>query len=192
MTKQATLSTNLLEEAIKAHWGTRCAQPAGEPGCPICDAWAEFDALVGECAKEPSGLSLEQLTATNTAWYSSNDEEILHGGPYDTREEAEAEAEGSEHRLITQATKGPIRVSYYFDGDSFFEAAEECLYDMGNENGDPILDFTAEVNADLQTRVRIAIDEWQVAHQLSPMPWRFSSSDEPVIAAWVKDEDSEE
>ena len=32
---------NLIEEAIREHWGERC--PDFEPGCPCCRAWAEFD-----------------------------------------------------------------------------------------------------------------------------------------------------
>lgn len=128
--------------------------------------------------------SLAELTAPVTAWYSSNDQDIWHGGPYDSREEAEAEAEGSEHHLIMQATKHPILVSDYFDLEGFFEAAEECLYDQCDDDGSPLLDFKAEVQADLKKRVCAAIDEWQVAHQLSPMPWRFSGSDKPETAAW--------
>lgn len=131
--------------------------------------------------------TIEQLTAPHTAWYSSNDEENWQGGPYDTREEAEAEAKGSEHRLIMQATKGQIRVSRFFDQGNFFEQAEESLYDICNEDGDPILDFTPEVNLDLQARVRAAIDAWQVAHQLSPQGWRFDSCGDVEIAAWAKE-----
>lgn len=37
---------NKITEAITAHWGERC--PDNEPGCPCCDAWAEFDALTGQ------------------------------------------------------------------------------------------------------------------------------------------------
>lgn len=131
--------------------------------------------------------TIEQLTAPHTAWYSSNDEENWQGGPYDTREEAEAEAKASEHRLIMQATKGQIRVSRFFDQGNFFEQAEESLYDICNEDGDPILDFTPEVNLDLQARVRAAIDAWQVAHQLSPQGWRFDSCGDVEIAAWAKE-----
>lgn len=131
--------------------------------------------------------TIDQLTAPHTAWYSSNDEENWQGGPYSTREEAEAEAEGNEHRLIMQATKGPIRVSRFFDQGGFLEQAEESLYDICNENGDPILDFTPEVNLDLQARVRAAIDSWQVAHQLSPQGWCFDSCEAHEIAAWAKE-----
>lgn len=129
--------------------------------------------------------TIEELTEADTSWYSSNDEVVWHGGPYATREEAEACAKDEEHRLITLATKRAIRVSHFFDQGSFFEAADERLYDLSNEDGDPILDFATAVNLDLQERVRAAIDEWQVAHQLAPAQWRFDSCDEPKLAAWV-------
>ena len=132
--------------------------------------------------------TLSELTATQAHWYSSNDEECWAGGPYDTREEAEVEAKANEHRLIVQATKTPIRVSCFFDQADFIEQAEEGLYDIANEDGDPILDFTPEVNLDLQARVRAEIDEWQVAHQLSPVGWRFDTSGDIEIAAWAKSE----
>jgi len=41
--KLAVKTTGAIEEALVEHWGSRCAEP--EPGCPVCDAWAEFDAL---------------------------------------------------------------------------------------------------------------------------------------------------
>lgn len=33
--------TDQIKEAITAHWGERCKEH--ETGCPVCDAWAEFD-----------------------------------------------------------------------------------------------------------------------------------------------------
>lgn len=35
--------TDLVREAITEWFGPRC--PDTEPGCPVCDVWAEFDAL---------------------------------------------------------------------------------------------------------------------------------------------------
>lgn len=35
--------SNLIEEAIREHWGERC--PDFDPGCPCCRAWADFDQL---------------------------------------------------------------------------------------------------------------------------------------------------
>ena len=33
-----------IEEALTEHWGEKC--PDYEPGCPTCDAWHQFDAIV--------------------------------------------------------------------------------------------------------------------------------------------------
>lgn len=129
--------------------------------------------------------TIEQLTAPTTAWYSSNDEENWYGGPYKTRDEAEDEAELAEHRLIMRAKKRPIRVSEFFDVESFFELVEERNEDFINDDGYPILDFLPAVNMDLQCRVKKAIDEWQVEHQLAPEAWPFDSSDTPEEAAWA-------
>ena len=35
---------NLIEQAMTAHWGERCDDY--EQGCPVCDAWREYDNLV--------------------------------------------------------------------------------------------------------------------------------------------------
>lgn len=35
---------NLVEQAITGHWGERCDDY--EQGCPVCDAWREYDNLV--------------------------------------------------------------------------------------------------------------------------------------------------
>ncbi|WP_295045153.1 hypothetical protein [uncultured Paracoccus sp.] len=131
--------------------------------------------------------TIEELTASHTAWYSSNDQDIWSGGPYDTREEAEAEAAGSEHRLIVQATKPPIRLSRYFTHGEFLEGVDDALCDYHDPDGCPATDFAPAVNMDLQARVCAAIDEWQVAHQLAPCTWAFTGFGAVETAAWVKD-----
>lgn len=137
--------------------------------------------------------TIEQLTAKLNAWYSSNDEEVWHGGPYASEEEAEAGAKSEEHRLIAKATKGYIRLSEHFHVANFLmETEEHRLCDMASEDGDPILDFTTEQQADLQVRIRTAIDEWQVAHQLTITPWVFSGCDEPKAAIWTTEEPADE
>ena len=35
---------NLVEQAMTAHWGEKCDEY--EQGCPVCDAWREYDNLV--------------------------------------------------------------------------------------------------------------------------------------------------
>jgi len=47
-----TDATDYIAEAITAHWGERCAEPItpdpddpNDPGCAVCNAWAQYDAL---------------------------------------------------------------------------------------------------------------------------------------------------
>jgi len=35
---------NLIEQAMTAHWGEKCDDY--EEGCPVCDAWREYENLV--------------------------------------------------------------------------------------------------------------------------------------------------
>ena len=35
---------NLIEQAITGHWGEKC--DSYEQGCPVCDAWREYENLV--------------------------------------------------------------------------------------------------------------------------------------------------
>jgi hypothetical protein len=41
--------TDKIKEAITEYWGERC--PDVYPGCPCCDAWAEYDALSARLAE---------------------------------------------------------------------------------------------------------------------------------------------
>ncbi len=43
---------NLVEQAITEHWGEKC--DSYERGCPVCDAWREYEDLVvyGEILKK--------------------------------------------------------------------------------------------------------------------------------------------
>lgn len=36
-----------IKKAIKAHWGKRC-KGEQQGGCPVCEAWAEYDSLRGK------------------------------------------------------------------------------------------------------------------------------------------------
>jgi hypothetical protein len=47
-----------VEEAITHHWGERCDDY--EEGCPVCDAWHEYDALPNH---ERKPLTDEQIDA---------------------------------------------------------------------------------------------------------------------------------
>ena len=50
---------NKIEEAIEGQWGERC--PDYEEGCPVCEAWREYDNLVMD-NKLSNKLFLEELT----------------------------------------------------------------------------------------------------------------------------------
>jgi hypothetical protein len=39
-----TVKTNMIKEAIAAHWGEKCADYV--KGCPCCDAWRQFEKLM--------------------------------------------------------------------------------------------------------------------------------------------------
>lgn len=43
---------NRIEEAMTAHWGERCDDY--EQGCPVCDAWREYDNLLTDIRVEAS------------------------------------------------------------------------------------------------------------------------------------------
>lgn len=45
---------NFIAEAITDYFGPRC--PDTEPGCPCCDAWAQYDGLRGEYNKDAAAL----------------------------------------------------------------------------------------------------------------------------------------
>jgi hypothetical protein len=38
------VNNNAIAEAIEFYWGERC--PDHEAGCPICEAWKQYDLLV--------------------------------------------------------------------------------------------------------------------------------------------------
>lgn len=108
-------------------------------------------------------------------WYVGHSEDYFTGGPYDTRDEAVYIAkEEFEGGWILEAHKRPVKLSAYFDEDQFLEHAGERSYDLSGEDGEPIFDVTDAQAHDLVTRVRAAIDQWQLDHGLVFMPWVFS------------------
>ena len=56
---------NLVEEAITAHWGEKC--DSYEQGCPVCDAWREYENLVtygetlNKVAQVDNNMFIEEL-----------------------------------------------------------------------------------------------------------------------------------
>ena len=51
---------NLVEEALTQHWGKPCTDY--EQGCPVCDAWREYENLVTYGASAPRNLMVEEMT----------------------------------------------------------------------------------------------------------------------------------
>ena len=113
------------------------------------------------------------MTDENWKWYSGSDDETFTNGPFDFRDDA-IEALDGYGGYVIEARKDDLRLSSHFSADDFIEAAEEAVYDMANEDGDPIFDVPSDKQADLQLRVRAAIDAWQDAHGLMFVPWLFS------------------
>jgi hypothetical protein len=115
-------------------------------------------------------------------WFSGSNEEEFSDGPFDTREQAIAALDGYAG-FVMLARKVPLRLSGYFDADRFLEGAEDSAYDMANsaydmanEDGDPVFDISSDQQADLEARVRAAIEAWQYAHNLTFMPWAFNGT----------------
>jgi hypothetical protein len=108
-------------------------------------------------------------------WYAGSNEETFEHGPFDTREQAIAELDGYGGYVI-MARKVQLKLSQYFDAATFLENAEDDAYDMANEDGDPIFDMTSDQQADLQARVRAAIEGWQYAQGLTFIPWGFNGT----------------
>ena len=52
-----------VEEAITHHWGERCDDH--EEGCPVCDAWHEYDALLNHKRKPLTENEIKHL------WYEA-------------------------------------------------------------------------------------------------------------------------
>lgn len=115
------------------------------------------------------------MTYQEWKWYAGSNEEEFQHGPFDTREQAIAELDGYGGYIVL-ARKVPVRLSGYFDADTFLENAEDSAYDMANEDGDPVFDISKDQQEDLQARIRAAIDAWQYAHNLTFMPWAFNGT----------------
>jgi hypothetical protein len=51
---------NLVEQALTEHWGEKC--DSYERGCPVCDAWREYENLVTYGASETPDPMLEIIS----------------------------------------------------------------------------------------------------------------------------------
>ena len=107
-------------------------------------------------------------SGTNEEWYTQS---------HETREEAIQSLEG-EGGYIIEARQDPVPLSGYFRADDFLEHADETLSgsDLGHPEGDALFECSPEQAADLEKRVRSAIDAWQEANGLKFVPAMFTAS----------------
>ena len=74
-------SNNPIHEAIQFYWGERC--PEHEDGCPVCEAWRQYDNLLannvfvhvplGMTFAPPRSLSLHMMSCPS---YKSGNEDV--------------------------------------------------------------------------------------------------------------------
>lgn len=115
------------------------------------------------------------MSTLNWKWYAGSNEEEFHSGPFDTREEAIVALDGY-GGFIIEAHKSLLSLAKFFDARDFLDQAEEDAWEHVNENGDLVFDVTNEQAADLETKVREAIVQWQESHNLVFEPWAFSGT----------------
>lgn len=159
-----------------------------------------YDALVSELAEQPAqcpSQRLDELTASESGWWAGIIDEHYSVGPCATREEALQEAQRTDlgyepatkdgedeappQLLFSVAfcTTKPLKLSNFFDAKDWIEDREEAAaFDHMGEGGDELFACTQDQAADLQTRVRAAIDGWQADHGLSFRPWIFAEVSE--------------
>jgi hypothetical protein len=120
--------------------------------------------------------TLDELTANLTGWWASRDGEFYTVGSEASREAAISAATEEELGLgdgncasftVALCTAAQVRLSAMFRADRFLEECEDQADDYQFEGEpSPFFEVTKEQEADLEARVRAALDEWQVAHQL--------------------------
>lgn len=116
-------------------------------------------------------------------WFAGDGSEVYRVGPCATRDDAIAEAVENQlgadqdeyggwvaHFDVVEACNDPLRLAVWIDVEAMIERAEERLYDSSRLSSEidegTIFDPTPEQTADLQRRIRLACDEWQLAHGL--------------------------
>lgn len=112
------------------------------------------------------------------SWWVGYDEERYHT-ECATRDEAVRIASEEQYGgYIVEARKPDLKISRFFDGESFAEDAEEeaCEEHGDPETGDPVFDLTPDQIKDLQATVRAAIDAWQEKHCLTFTGFMFSET----------------
>lgn len=133
--------------------------------------------------EEADRVRLASVLRVQEGWYASSDGELFTVGPYGDKQDAINEAvsdelgwnEGACHFTIAYAKEQVARVSSRFDADRFIEDAEDHYCEYGDPDGNQaMIEPTREQIADLETRVRKAIDDWQVVNGLRFKLWAFA------------------
>ena len=105
-------------------------------------------------------------------WWSSTDEEH-YDGPFKTRAQAVAELDG-EPGWVCEAHQASLRLADFVDAEAVLERAEDLACDYSNEDADTIFEPSPEQTADLDARIKSAVNDWQDAHGLRFIPWSFT------------------
>ncbi|MBM7328754.1 hypothetical protein JS562_37685 [Agrobacterium sp. S2] len=135
------------------------------------------------------------MTEKNWKWYSGDNNESYSFGPFDTREEAIAEARGQNGDdvgvHVAEAYKEPLKLSSYLSRhmiEIILEHAEDCVADLGDEYGDHVtFDLSDEEAKDLRNMLSSATDAWQEKHGLKFTTWCFTDTrNEEFIAPEVQ------
>ncbi|WGG58142.1 MULTISPECIES: hypothetical protein [Brucella/Ochrobactrum group] len=124
------------------------------------------------------------MTEKNWKWYSGDNNESFLFGPFDSREEAIAEARAQNGDnigvYVTEAYKEPLKLSAYMSADTIetiLENAESTVAEFGDEYGEyTTFDVSDEQAGDLRAILREAIDAWQEKHGLKFTTWCFTDS----------------
>lgn len=125
-------------------------------------------------------MSNEMTTETRWSWWVGSDDERYYNECASREEAVRIAKEEYDGAYIVEAAKpSNIMLSEYFVADWFMEGAEEHAYD---DHGDPeggygtVFEITAAQQADLETKVRAAIDAWQTEHELVFTGFKFSEA----------------
>jgi hypothetical protein len=132
---------------------------------------------------------MSTLTNPDWGWYVGYTDESYPSGPHNTREEAvQIAKEEFEGGYIVEAYRRPIDLSQHFEVDRFLEDFEDSNYDLGNEDGDPLIDITPAQEKELEEMVRQAIKNWQTRNGLVFLPCAFTDTrNEEYIHGEVED-----
>lgn len=110
-------------------------------------------------------------------WWAGPNDEYYTSGPFESRDDAVAIAtkEGiglsvdgyGQKFYIVEAKQDPISFGSHVDIDQIFEIAEDNIRDSNEvgEDDDTVFDVSAEEQADLGRRIKLACIEWQLFHK---------------------------